>query len=117
MMQGLTTSLTRLETLIDGAIAALEDGGPLDDGGMADAKGRALLELSRYGRPPAELITPEQARQIRRVREKLARESRLLGVRLEAAEVVSSIVAEAVMADEWDGTYGPRPALQREKRS
>lgn len=103
-------SLTRLETLVDDAIGALRRGERVDHSAMAEAKGRALLELSRHGRLPAAADEPFAA-QVGRVRAKLAEEERLLAIRLKAAEMVAEVVAEAIVASEADGTYGPRPPL------
>jgi len=115
MTDALFASLDRLESLVDGSIAALEAGGHVDDAAMAEAKGRALLELSRH-RVPADWSAAEPlGERVARLRGKLAREERLLSVRLRAAELVSELVAEALMAGEWDGTYGPH--LVRTRRS
>jgi len=103
-------SLGRLEILVDGAIAALRSGDFVDHGAMAEAKGRALLELSRHGRIPVGEADVPFAAQVGRLRAKLAEEERLLSIRLKAAEMVAEVVAEAILAGEADGTYGPRPA-------
>lgn len=102
-------SLARLEALVDGVIAALTAGRQVDHAEMAEAKGRALLELSRHTPPrdPDEAL----AARVGRVRAKLAEEERLLAVRLRAAELVSDVVAEAIQQEDWDGTYGPQPAF------
>lgn len=102
-------SLTRLEILVDGAIAALAAGEEVDHAAMAEAKGRALLELSRHDPLRGTDDDPGLAASVGRLRAKLAEEERLLGIRLRAAEMVSGIVAEAILAAEADGTYGPRP--------
>ncbi|WP_108662740.1 hypothetical protein [Acuticoccus kandeliae] len=105
MTQALATSLTRLETIVDDCIAALESGGAVDDAALAEAKRRVLLHLSRHGAIGA--VDDATAVQIGRLRGKLQREEALLQVRLQAAQIVAGLVADAVMADEWDGTYGP----------
>lgn len=103
-------ALERLEAILDASIEGLMSGAKVDDAAIADAKGRALLELSRLAatgsaRTPAD----EHVAAVARVRDKLARERTLLGYRLDAAALVSRLVAEAVLAEDWDGTYGPRP--------
>lgn len=108
MTTGITNAVSRLEGLIDTSIAAMRASASIDDKALADAKGRALLELSRLGnhRPQDDAQLLEQ---IRRLRGKLATEEKLLMRRLEAARVIAEIVTEAVLAEESDGTYEPRP--------
>jgi hypothetical protein len=113
MMTALDASLDRLESLVDGSIAALEGGGAVDDAAMAEAKGRALLELSRHRIPEDGTASDALGEKVTRLRNKLAREEKLLGVRLRAAELVSDLIAEALVADEWDGTYEPWPGKPR----
>ncbi|MCF3932495.1 flagellar protein FlgN [Acuticoccus sp. M5D2P5] len=112
MTQALATSLARLEALVDDCIAALETGGRVDDAGFAEAKGRALLQLSRFGAVPIDALDDALSDQVSRLRHKLAREESLLKVRLQAAELVAELVADAVMADEWDGTYAPHSPIR-----
>lgn len=102
-------SLARLESLVDEAISALKSGQRVDHAAMADAKGRALLELSRHARKSGEAPDETLAARVGRLRAKLAEEERLLSVNLRAAEMVSSLVAEAILSSEADGTYGPQP--------
>jgi hypothetical protein len=106
-MTPLTHSLCRLEQLLDATITALEAREQVDDAGLADAKGRTLLELSRLTPALQAADAAEVAPLVERVRVKLAREAALLQRRLAAAELVSEIIADAVMSGEWDGTYGP----------
>lgn len=106
-MTPLTHSLSRLEQLLDSTILALEAREQVDDAGLSDAKGRALLELSRLTPALHVADRTEIAPMVTRVRAKLAREAALLQRRLAAAELVSEIIADAVMSGEWDGTYGP----------
>lgn len=109
MTHALATSLGRLERLLGDCVAAMEAGEALDHGATTDAKVRALLELSRHGRGSLDAAPEELAPLVARVREALAREARLLAVRKEAAALVADLVAEAVMAEEADGTYDWRP--------
>ncbi|ORE90408.1 hypothetical protein [Acuticoccus yangtzensis] len=110
MTTGITTAFNRLEGLIDTSIAAMKASASIDDKALADAKGRALLELSRLGKGHA--AEDEQTlEQVRRLRAKLAVEEKLLLRRLEAARIISEIVTEAVLAEESDGTYGPRAPM------
>jgi hypothetical protein len=111
-MTPLVHSLGRLEGLLDTTIAALEAREPIDDAAFADAKGRALLELSRLTPALKASDAAELAPALERVRVKLAREAALLQRRLAAAELVSEIIADAVMSGEWDGTYGPELVRQ-----
>ncbi|RAH98301.1 hypothetical protein DLJ53_26700 [Acuticoccus sediminis] len=110
MTTGITSAVSRLEGLIDTSIAAMKASASIDDKALADAKGRALLELSRLGhyRPGDDEQLLEQ---VRRLRTKLATEEKLLMRRLEAARVIAEIVTEAVLAEESDGTYEPRPRM------
>lgn len=108
MTTGITNAVSRLEGLIDTSIAAMKASASIDDKALADAKGRALLELSRLGNhTPGE--DAQLLDQVRRLRSKLATEEKLLMRRLEAARVIAEIVTEAVLAEESDGTYEPRP--------
>ena len=112
MIHPTDASLARLEGLVDSAISALRAGAAVDHAAMADAKGRALLELTRGPQPDGsigEAADQTRAARIGRLRAKLAEEERLLGVQLKAAEMVSGIVSDAILASEADGTYGPRP--------
>lgn len=113
MIHHLLSTLERLETLLDDAIERMNGKQPVDDATLASAKGRALLALTRLSSEvsPGELSDDVKAR-IRRVRDKLAREETLLKRRLEASQLVVGLIAEAVMAQDWDGTYGPA-AVQR----
>lgn len=109
MTTGITSAVSRLEGLIDTSIAAMRARAAIDDKALADAKGRALLELSRLGGhyvPEEDEVLLEH---VRRLRTKLAMEERLLLRRLEAARLIADIVTEAVLAEESDGTYEPRP--------
>ena len=110
MKTALNTSLTRLETMIDGSIAALTAREFVDDRGLADAKGRALLELSRISQRSAPDLDASTASTVARLKAKLDHESRLLALRLDAAQLIATLVSDAVMAEEWDGTYDPRPS-------
>jgi VIT1/CCC1 family predicted Fe2+/Mn2+ transporter len=105
-----TASLARLEALVDDNLEALAAGAPIDHAAVSEAKGRALLELSRQ-RAPAAAVDQDLAEQVGRLRGKLAEEQRLLAIRLRAAELVGEIVAEALLETESDGTYGPCPPV------
>ena len=110
MIHHLQSTLERLEALLDGAIEAMATHRPFDDTSHAGAKGRTLLALSRLSAEirPAEL--PEELKdRIRQVRQKLAREQALLRMRLDASHLVVGLIGEALLANESDGTYGPRP--------
>lgn len=107
MTDALATSLERLETLLDGSIAAMAARQAIDDRALAEAKGRVLLELSRIaqrGPAPDEHVVEATLR----VRDKLNREGELLALRLDAAETIADIVSGAARIADWDGTYnGP----------
>lgn len=109
MTTALITSINRLEILIDGSIAALTERTVIDDRAIADAKGRALLELSRIGQRAPVPIDEITAATVTRLAGKLRREGELLSQRLEAAALIAQLVTEAVLADDWDGTYEWRP--------
>ncbi|MEM8852373.1 MAG: hypothetical protein AAGD34_01655 [Pseudomonadota bacterium] len=110
MKGGLSAALDRLEVTLDIAIAKMEAGEAVDDAAMAEAKGRALLELSRLGQLDKGRPKPEGLPdQLTRVKVKIAREQVLLGVRLDAAALVSNLIADALASNEWDGTYSPHP--------
>ncbi|GAB5375500.1 MAG: hypothetical protein AcusKO_19620 [Acuticoccus sp.] len=108
MIHHLLSTLERLEGLLDEAIAGMTAKQRIDDAALASAKGRALLALTRLSAEFAPGALPEDVRaRIRRVREKLGREHTMLERRLEASQLVVGLIAEAVMARDWDGTYGP----------
>ncbi len=108
MTTGITSAISRLEGLIDTSIAAMKARASIDDKALAAAKGRALLELSRLNQHPTQ-NDADLLEQVRRVRAKLDAEEKLLTRRLEAARIISEIVTAAVLAEDSDGTYGPRP--------
>lgn len=98
----------RLEHLLDTSIAAMRAGAPIDDSALATAKSRALYELSRLA--PAARGADDAARAVHaRLRSKLLEEGRLLGRRLDAAELIAGIVTEAAILAQSDGTYDRQP--------
>ena len=114
MIHHLQSTLERLETVLDEAIDAMTRRVAIDDAAVASAKGRALLALTRLSGEVSPVVLPDEVRErIRRVREKLAREHHILERRLEASQLVVRLIGDAVIAQEWDGTYGPLPARQR----
>ncbi|MEO1105039.1 MAG: flagellar protein FlgN [Pseudomonadota bacterium] len=113
MMTTLIGALERLEKVLDQSIEAMTDRIGIDHTGIINDKSRALLALSRL----ASDITPahlgEDAKAIvTRVRDKLASEQALLERRLDASRVVVDLIGDAVIASDWDGTYGPIPAYR-----
>lgn len=111
MIHHLLSTLDRLEGLLDEAIAGMMQKGTFDDAATASAKGRALLALTRLsGEISPDALPPEVKERIRSVRAKLEREQALLERRLDASQLVVRLIADAVLAKDWDGTYGPVPA-------
>lgn len=114
MHKAIYAALAKLDDMLDQAMGIGPDGTrqPIDDHAVATQKGRMLLELSRLPTPnEGPPIPPELAEKAHQVRARLADEQRLLKRRIEAADMISGLIAEAVMAEEWDGTYEPRGAL------
>lgn len=111
MIHHLLSTLERLEALLDDSIRGMTEKAALDDAALTSAKGRALLALTRLSGEIGPDALPEDVKaQIVRVRTKLAREKSLLERRLDASQLVIRLVADAVLAQDWDGTYGPVPS-------
>ncbi|WMS41818.1 hypothetical protein RDV64_17350 [Acuticoccus sp. MNP-M23] len=104
----LTPTLMQLEAVLDETADAIRTKQSIDDTAMVKAKGRALLSLSHLsGEISAERLSAGEQDAIRRIREKLATERGLLERRLEASQLVVKLIGEAMLAEEWDGTYAP----------
>lgn len=110
MNHHLVSTLERIDAVLQDSIAAMGEHRAVDDAAAASVKGRALLALTRLSNDAARHAIPDQTRTlIRQVREHLDREQSLLQRRLEASELVVSLIGDAVSACDWDGTYGPIP--------
>ncbi len=110
MIHHLQSTLDRLEGILDEAITAMTRKTAMDDAAMASAKGRALLALARLSGDLSPTTLPDDIKQtIKRVREKLTREHQMLERRLDASQLVVRLIGEAMIAQDWDGTYGPVP--------
>jgi len=110
MIHHLLSTLERLESLLDEAIDGMRQQNSLNHAAIASAKGRALLALTRLtGDVAPDALNDEVKERIRRVRAKLQDEQSLLERRLEASQLVVGIIADAVLSQDWDGTYGPVP--------
>ncbi|MEM7696306.1 MAG: hypothetical protein AAF318_17790 [Pseudomonadota bacterium] len=110
MIKHLMSTLARLEDVLDSSIAGMAGKGPVDDAASAATKGRALLALARLTDDINPSDLPDEAKNaIKRVREKLGEERRLLEYRLEASQVVIKLIGDAIIAERSDGTYGPMP--------
>ncbi|MEM8551450.1 MAG: hypothetical protein AAGF45_03660 [Pseudomonadota bacterium] len=108
MIQHLQPTLTRLEDILDTSMASMAAREGADHGAITSAKGRALLALSRLPQSiPQDALSEDVVAALARVREKLAAEQRMLKQRLDASELVVSLIGEAVQLSDWDGTYGP----------
>jgi len=118
MTNHLLSALERLEALLDTEIEAMSARKPVDDAAVAGAKGRALLALTRLSADldPNDLSAELRAR-LSSVRQKLTRESALLRRRLDASQIVVELIADAVLAGDWDGTYAPAPAGRTRDRA
>lgn len=110
MIHHLQSTLDRLESILDEAINKMTQKAVMDDAAMASAKGRALLALARLSGELSPSTLPDDIKQtIKRVREKLSREHQMLERRLDASQLVVRLIGEAMIAQDWDGTYGPVP--------
>lgn len=112
--RALSAALQRLENLLDIAMGSSQPSAirpVVDDRAIATQKGRALLELSRITLPSDIEMPVELAAKAQHVRARLIEEQRILKRRMEAAQVIAGLIAEAMMADEWDGTYEPPGAI------
>lgn len=104
----LTTTLMQLEAILDETADAIRTKQPVNDAAVVNAKGRALLSLSHLsGEVAADTLSQSEREAIRRIREKLGTEHGLLQRRLEASQLVVQLIGEAILAEEWDGTYAP----------
>jgi len=106
-ISGLLSALARLEEVVDQETAALESRTPIDLQDFSHRKSRSLLELTRMARAvPAKVADDTLQDRLRQIRQKLARNQKLLGVHLAAAQEIASILTSALGASESDGTYG-----------
>lgn len=113
MTTHLVSALERLEAVLDESIAAMGERAGIDHTALVNAKSRALLALSRLSADIAPANRGEDVKAIvARVREKLTAEQGLLERRLDASRVVVGLIGDAVVASDWDGTYGPIPAYR-----
>lgn len=99
-------ALERLELAVDGETDALARHARADLADFNQRKSVGLLELSRAvrGLHPAELTT-QIAPRLASLREKLARNSTVLKMHLDAVSEVAGIVSGALREAESDGTY------------
>lgn len=112
--RAIEAAFDKLDGLLDRALGRGPDGARIDpdDRAIAAEKGRMLLELSRLSAPqtvpdaPGALVARAGA-----IRNRLVEEQRLLKRRMDAADVISALIEDAVLAAEWDGVYEPRGAL------
>lgn len=112
----LSSSLARLETLLD------EERGDLSQGRFArlaefnSQKSQLLLELNRAMRAHLPAVAAEAALEERlaSLRHKLIDNRAVIGVHLDAAREVVALIVEAIREAEADGTYSRsgRPALR-----
>lgn len=102
--RALIGALDRLEEIIDGEFAALEQNRSFDVEAFNHRKSRSLLELSRL---PVPTEAPDEVIRSRlpRLRSKLSRNQELLAIHLAAAREISDVLAKAMHDAESDGTY------------
>ncbi len=104
----LTTTLMQLEAVLDESADAIRTKVPVDDTAVVKSKGNALLSLSHLaGETTPETMSESEKDAVRRIRDKLGTERGLLERRLEASRLVVQLIGEAILAEEWDGTYAP----------
>lgn len=112
MIAHLISTVERLEQDLDRSIEAMTNGADIDDDAMVKAKSHALLALNRLTSEIASTDATEEARAAAsRLRDKLTLEASLLERRLDASRVVVEIIENAMVSDDWDGTYSLAPAL------
>jgi len=104
----LTATLMQLEAVLDETADAIREKAPVDDTAIVSAKGRALLSLAHLsGEVASTDLSQSEQDAVRRIREKLVTERGLLARRLEASQLVVQLIGEAILAEDWDGTYAP----------
>jgi flagellar biosynthesis/type III secretory pathway chaperone len=99
-------SIERLEETIDAETAALLSHSFGDQQEFNRRKSQSLLELSRLARGlRKDAVTPELARRLQRLRDKLEINNSVLEMNLRAVQEVADIVSKAIQSSESDGTY------------
>ncbi|MBZ8131808.1 flagellar protein FlgN [Afifella sp. IM 167] len=108
----LAAALHRLEEIVDEENTALTERLKVDLDDMNHRKSRALLELTRTARAvPVATLGADAKAAILRLREKLARNSRLLETNIAAVRRVADLLSHALHEADSDGTYSARGAM------
>ena len=102
----LTQAINRLEAVLAGETLALQSGQHVGLGDISNRKNQSLMELSRIARG----FEPQGASEAMRdrlgtLRERLADNSRLLELHMEATAEVAGLITQAMADAESDGTY------------
>jgi len=108
-VQGLLSSIRRLEAIVEEETAALATGKKIDFDDFSARKSRSMLEFVRLMRAQMHLgAEAEVTEEIQRLREKLERNRSLLEMHYDAVREVASIIVRAIKDAESDGTYTGR---------
>ena len=99
-------AIGRLEETIGEEIAALEANAAADFSDINRRKSQSLLEITRLSRALPLGSEGELAPSLRRLREALAADHRLLGLHLAASRQLSELMIGVLHEAESDGTYG-----------
>ena len=109
LAETIEATLARLEEIIDQETTALRGRGSIDLKGFNDRKMQALLDLSRLLKQVANVKGDTRLqKRLGIVQSKLALNSAILKMHLEAVREISSTLATAIRDSESDGTYSQK---------
>lgn len=102
----LTQAINRLEAVLAGESMALRAGNHGGLGEMSNRKNQSLMELSRISRGlDSQSLSSETHGRLSGLRDRLADNSRLLQLHMEATAEVAGMITLAIAEAESDGTY------------
>jgi flagellar biosynthesis/type III secretory pathway chaperone len=107
--QSLTLLLNRLEDVLNQERAALQSSRHDAHQGFTDRKNQLLRDFIAFqkglGNPA---VAKPLAQRLARVSVQLRHNQQLLGAHVEALKEISQLIAQAILAEESDGTYSAR---------
>ncbi|SRR5690554_2939418 len=105
----LLQAIERAEKIVERETAALRSRGQVDLREFEHRKSHALLDLTRAGRGvDATELPPEIVDRLRALRGALEANMECLSLHLDAVREIADVIAQAMLAQESDGTYSSR---------